>query len=253
MDGIKNILNRLDFGFLISIIIGLIGLWYYLYQTIMEDALPPHILIHYIVTVFLVLTIYLCFLKGLSVVKEDDGSNKFQNNMKTLVKIYFYSWLPALVVSVLLLCTSIMNNDTSFGLCLLITLFVVVGFSIYKRGEVKKRWKLYLISSISIIVGFFFFIIILSSMSMSVTIKTDKELYHKGDIIYVMVKKNGYLFRPVISSVNGGSSKIKADAFGNTYSIPIVDVSPAEITVYYHHRMFNEIHWVYKSIHIAPN
>lgn len=249
---INDILNRLEFSFLISIIVALTALWYYFYNLIINNLLPPLIIIHYLTTVYLIMTVILCFMKGLHVVKSENEKNIFQQN---LIRIYFYSWLPTIVISTILFCTSILSDDASFQLCILIILAVVGGFLFYKRKSIAKFWKMYLIVGIIFIPMFFVFIFSVSMMSMSVEINTDKKIYEKEDIIYVTLETKGYLFGPIICDLSGGrdNSKIKSRPDGQTWMIPTSEIDGLDgIVLKYRHRYLSQEKWKYHQIHIKP-
>lgn len=255
---INDVLSRLEFSFLISIIIALTGLWYYFYNQIINIFMPSLVIIHYLITIYLIMTVFLCFIKGLFIVKNDNNkyNNKFQHS---LVKIYFYSWLPTIIISIILFCTSIFSLDISFQLCLLIVFIIICGFLYYKRKDMAKLWKSYLMATLILIPSFFVFVFGLSIISMSVEIETDKKIYNKGENIYVNLETKGYTFHPVICNLTGGceiytnyKSTIKCSPDGKTWMIPTNEIYLSGITLAYRHPKLSQVQTKFYRIHIKP-
>lgn len=196
------IINRIDFAYLLSIIIALATLWMYTYQYIMdlsgENQYMSAICLsvsHYLLTLYIFMTVYICYQKGLSIINNESEKkiNRFSNSM---VKFFFNSWVYILLFAMVSFLPTLFVklSDTIFIIYLLTVIFVLLSWIAY-LGIKRQFKKIGLI--IAAVAIYPLFLIVISTASMSFEIKTDKPLYSKNDeYIIAYAETHGYIWAP---------------------------------------------------------
>lgn len=267
---ITKLINRIDFAFLITILASLCGFWMFNYNLIIKvseydtSLLPLSLSIsHYIITVYIVLILYICFHKSRSIIEENSSSYKGIND--TTINVFLKTW-PFVIILSLVMCTlcvlglaeSIEIIANMFALlAFVISIAIVLIKSIknpvneanpneVKNGVEKSVAKLvakYMVYLGGLAIGYFAFLILMTNISIKITAETDKEFYTKRDKEIVMtVKTQGYLWQPFVSVKEGKEFPQKVYRYGNCFTIPTDGIDNhmqyASISIEYTNSMF---------------
>ena len=259
---ITKLINRIDFAFLITILASLCGFWMFNYNLIIKlseydvSMLPLTLTIaHYLVTVYIVLILYICFHKSRAIIEEDADTYKGIND--TTINVFLKTW-PFVIILSLVMCTlcvmglpeSIEIIANMFALLAFgISIAIVLIKSIISPGTegkpkgVEKLVAKYLVYVGSLAIGYFAFLILMTNISIKITAETDKEFYTKGDKEIVMtVKTQGYLWQPFVSVKERKEFPQKVYRYGNCFTIPTDGIDNhmqyASISIEYTNSMF---------------
>lgn len=249
---ITKLINRLDFAFLISILVSLCGLWLFIYDMIIdltymdgyEVALPLSIC-HYALTIYIIMLLYICFQKSLIILEDADNikTNKF---VESLITVFIKTWPYIIIVSIVMILLSncgingdtILTIDVLFLFSLFLAILVKLGLSKNTKAIIT-----YLLSSVIIPIGYFAFLIIISNSSMKVEVSTDKMYYTANDReIILTVDTHGYLWTPACSITRGDDFPQHVESYGDCFWVStrgLEDhVLPPYINITYENTMF---------------
>lgn len=259
---ITKLINRIDFAFLISILVSLCGLWMFLYNMIIEHtsvdsyamALSLSVC-HYAVTIYIIVLVYICFHKSLAIIKDDklEDTNKFAD---VIISIFLKTWPFVIIFSLLIIVVYLVGFSEDVGLFinfLLVTvLLFVLFFVLFVKSVALKKIHVFIVcvlSSVMILFGFFVFLVVMSNSSMALTVNTDKDYYTYADKELVLtIDTKGYLFRPIHSVEEDDYFPREVNKYGGCYWVSLegleTNVFDPTISVEYQNCMFLDNKWL---------
>lgn len=189
------------------------GAWYFILNRIIDTSfLNPSdttlivlSLMHYVLTVYLVLTMFLFYRRGLQCISCSD--KKIMNELGTVDALLLGTWPAAvgavfIAFAVLRLLNIAADNTIQAIFSLALVVFFIV---LYTRT--KNRTPLLSPSALACFVGimaggFIVYVLALSFLFADVRVSTDKEYYESGSILKVNVHTTGFVFLPSIEEVD---------------------------------------------------
>lgn len=231
----KNYLQKIDIRVILTILVSLLGLWFYSRDIVNDFTIEGELgfawlssLIHYIVTVYLGMTIFVCYSKGRELFEVDDSSTEFkiQKYGNALAYIFMDSWImffeilgglffililkrlfPQFIVSdfwwavagfcYIYIVATLWDYSVVFQQSGLIPVKKRYLINFYENHSKLKYWayRICFASYIStvIILGYPLFIILMSTLSERTTFTTDREFYRDESEIVLMAHPKGYL------------------------------------------------------------
>lgn len=259
---ITKLINRIDFAFLISILVSLCGLWMFLYNMIIEHtsvdsyamALSLSVC-HYAVTIYIIALVYICFHKSLAIIKDDkpDDTNKFAD---VIISIFLKTWPFVIIFSLLIIVVYLVGFSEEVGLLinflLIVALFFVLFLILFVKGVTLKKIHAFVVCVLSlaiILFGFFVFLVVMSNASMSLTVNTDKDYYTSADKELVLtIETKGYLFQPIHSVEEEEYFPREVNNYGGCYWVSLegleTNVFDPTINIEYQNRMFLDNKWL---------
>ena len=185
----ERIVDRLDLQLLVAIIVFFVSGWAFLNNRICSftESEPnkvqmSYILVHYILSIFLFLCVYITFIKGNYVLKR---VGDLSNDNITCIRLFIESWFPTLIICIFVLVTA------SF-IPWYLWAFVTIGLLYWKTWDLHIHLPNRLSIVLAVIVGFPLFISTMTVVIKDITIITDKDYYSLSEDITVSVDTKGY-------------------------------------------------------------
>lgn len=205
----KDIIDRIDFTFLISIIIALTGAWFFIYNLVVEMTADDKFetifgvsVCHYILTLYVIISLYIAFKKGNNIVSEYSMNRHGGHFFEELVVFFMNSWIYALmfVLFTIIYFYILPLKDVVFFIYIFVAIIFVIflAYALFRKYY-SKRIVAYistLLCSGFVFTGFFVFIFLISTLAMRIDYQTDKEVYNKEDIATLTVHCQGYMLTP---------------------------------------------------------
>ncbi|MBO7646761.1 MAG: hypothetical protein J6S56_01520 [Bacteroidales bacterium] len=184
----KSIVERLDLQLLLAVIVFFVSGWAYLNKTICDftgsEVLKiqmNYILVHYVLTLVLILCLYITYLKGLYIIKKsayDESKDKYFN-------LFMDSWLFILIVCVIIIATATFC-PWIVSATLVLALFV-------RQLKLSKFSSVQAISiAIWTIIGFPLFISTMTLIDKKIEVIFDNEYYEIDDNLIISIDSKGY-------------------------------------------------------------
>jgi hypothetical protein len=215
----------LELGFAFSLMVTIGGLWIYLLSSIIkittENQSFPFLIIsciiHYIVFVYFILSIYIFYTSGLfSLNKLRKIDRKFSRIESKLFDLTFNTWPYALILSLTLFIYSKLNIKMSFSLLSAFYLLSIIALTslyaldIFKNkidiSEIIKN-QLKSLNVIWLFLGFFIYMFLMIIIFSTVKIDTEKEIYDFNDTMTYSLTCSGYFINPEIISIQHSSNR----------------------------------------------
>lgn len=203
---LKNI-EKMDYGFLLSLLIGFLGLWYFLYQNIVQHVSEninnheciPYSIIHFIISVYLFSISCLTYIKGLLTVKKNILNKPIIYNLISRIYSFLYvAWLPLGILSLILICIAPLDNPAVLRTVLYTTLVIFLAIKI---KWIVNNLGFFLLSFGTIVLSYGCFLIILTIASSDIIVTTDKQVYHEDESIILTLMPKSYIFHPQIKYI----------------------------------------------------
>lgn len=172
----RRIVDRLDLQLLVAVIVFFVSAWAYLDNTICDftateprDERMSYILVHYILSLMLILCIAITHIKGKYLLKTD--KDNFEPPERRYIDLFIDSWLYTLLMCV---CLLILWSFIPWWLGLII---FCLSLFIYQCKHKFPVWEI-ILSFISIILLFPIFISVMVNISKDIEINVmyDKEI-----------------------------------------------------------------------------
>ena len=183
----RRIIDMLDIQVLLAIIVFFVSAWAYLYGVICEFTTtePPeermaYILVHYILTIVLLLCIIITYVKGRYLLNTE--ASEFTTGERQYIDLFIDGWAYALLISVIILTL----NTIDWRIWSVISILVLIIYMIYK----KFNWKEILVINSLIVLCFPAFISLMTNITKNIEINTfiDKDT----DIVTITVDPKSY-------------------------------------------------------------
>lgn len=221
---IKRLYDRIDINLLLSIILLLGGIWIYLYNIILSNKtmtyfpfipfqLPPlYCFIHFIISIYLIWAIILCFIKGLLICEI---RIKYNINLETLFKyitnLFFKTWIFIIGFSTLSILRSPFEIIGCIGFFIIILIFA-------KGKSPKVLFYTY--------ITYFIYLIFIGALSYDIIIQNDKPFYDSSDYIVLNITPQGISLKPNYYKISkSDGTYIDYTRRGNTIIIKASDIS----------------------------
>lgn len=186
------IVDRLDIQLLITVIVFFVSAWVYLNNVICNftgsesvNIQMSYIFVHYMLTVFLMLSIVLTAIKSYYILNDDDISkDKISYH---LFQLFLNSWYWILAICLLIVIFSnAFNYEWLFGAV------IICVFTVFRMIDLKYSKKSIIISVLLYILGFPVFLSGMTSAIRNVEVETDKPFYNFSDKVLITVNARGY-------------------------------------------------------------
>lgn len=214
----------MDAGFRFGLIVFLGGIWYFLLNAIKDvtanDAAHPALLflavLHFIVLVYLCLTLYSFFVIGVSLI----GPTKVEVPGAQMIDAFVFTSWPAVVLasSLTYLVACLGLGDTigatvhAFCYTVLATTAALYFFLFRGTALAQRPFQLWWVTPV-VLVGLYLMgslaAAAVSPFMADVQISTDKGFYQPNEPITVSVKTKGYVFLPNVSNIYCGKFNAK--------------------------------------------
>lgn len=185
----ERIVDRLDLQLLVAIIVFFVSGWAYLNNRICNfTASEPnavqmsYIFVHYTLTLFLVLCVYITFIKGNYVLKRVGDVSP--DNI-TCIRLFIESWFPTFIICIAVLATASFIPWYYWAAATVVLLYLKTW---HLGIHLPNRFTLLLI----VILGFPLFISTMTIVVKDIDVLVDKEYYSISDDIIVSVDTKGY-------------------------------------------------------------
>lgn len=187
----RQILDRLNIQLLISVIIYFVGAWAFLNGRICSfTGFEPlgeqmsYILVHYVLTVTLLLCVCLTAIKSYFILKTESSIKEW---LIKLLKFFLETWYLILgLCFIIILCSGLFMYEWLFGA---VVLLFLLSFKMRDNGFKYK----YIIGIIIVLVVLFpVFISSMTAIVKNVDIKSDKPFYSFSEKVYITVSSRGY-------------------------------------------------------------
>lgn len=186
---VERIVDRLDLQLLVAVIVIFISAWIYLCDKICDfTAGTPlneqnnFLLAHYILTVYMLLCLYITFIKGRYIFdKEKDITTDKLKYFKLFIDTWFYVLLVEFAIVL----------STSF-ISYIIWIFVIFTLLITKMYFLHFKWIKSICLSFLIFFLFPFFISLMTVTVKNITITANKDYYSLDDNIILYINIKGY-------------------------------------------------------------
>lgn len=213
---------KLEFSFLLGILTTLLGVYYKLFQKIIEittqepwSFIPMfYSVIHFIVLFMIFKVLKLLYYKSNIIEKNESARDSEINKIE---KFLTTAWIPLTLYCLMLIFASeiigsiqnpAMPSFLTIGILLLVFTILFKNLSIMSTDFIRS---LVFVPILCIIHTF-----ILSQFSSNVVIKTNKEFYLNNETIQLSLKPTGYIFLPNIKHVlYGFNDTLNIDSQGN--------------------------------------
>lgn len=171
----KRIVDRLDLQLLLAVIILFVSAWAYLNKTICEftstepyNERMSYILVHYLLSLMLVLCIAITYIKGKYLLKND--KNDFSLRERLYIDLFIDSWLLLLILSFVIIT---FNNIIPWWIGAVSCGFVLGGYMIQKNFDKSE----YMVIMCLYIFLFPLFITAMTNVSkqIDISVSYDKE------------------------------------------------------------------------------
>ncbi len=215
--------ETMSFESILGFTITFSGFWIFLYSTIIEfttenpnhEFLMLYGLVHYLVTIILILFFTLLYTKGLIILNSSSPKINllYQIILNWAIKNWIY-FVLAPIAALFLIKASIhipivilIALSFSVGLILNIPKWVP-KFNHYKRLSTSLGQQIWIkiFESLVLIAGFIIFIVLISFVSSDASIITDKSIYKHSDDILLNIRRKGYILLPTIKSIKLNNS-----------------------------------------------
>ena len=188
----SRIVDRLDLQLLITVILFFVSAWAYLNGVICNftgsestNIQMSYIFVHYILTVFLILSVLLTAIKSYYILNDGDISK--DKISYRLFQLFLNSWYWILGLCFLIvLCSDAFNYEWLFGAV------VVCIYTVFRMLDLKYSKKSILYSVLLYIIGFPLFLSMMTSVIRNVDVETDKPFYNFSDKVLITVNARGY-------------------------------------------------------------
>lgn len=203
---LNKLINRIDFAFLISILVSLCGLWLFIHNMILEKSeVEAYSMVislsvcHYVLTLYTISLVYICLHKS-RLMLEDDQTGTNHKIADIVINTFLRTWPYVIAFAILMIIVGLVgfSDEISLAINFLLILIMFLTFLV-KIGLTydKKKILLYMTSSAAVILGYLIFIVLISNASMSLTVKSDKDLYTSSDKEAILIiESQGYMFHP---------------------------------------------------------
>ena len=185
----QRMIDVLDLQLFLAVIVIFISTWMYLNSRICNftESTSTHlqmsyILVHYILSIFLFLCIYISFIKGKYIIVRDKDIT--DNKLKYFI-LFLDSWFITLLLGFLILISAELVSWWIWAFILLVILGIKLKTLKFERF---KR----LIMLIYTVICFPLYISIITSVMREVEVVTDKPYYNLEDNIMITVNVKGY-------------------------------------------------------------
>jgi hypothetical protein len=188
----NRVVDRLDIQLLITVIVFFVSAWAYLNSIICNftgsesiNIQMSYIFVHYMLTVFLLLSIVLTAIKSFYIL--NDGDIKKGQNSYRLFQLFLNSWYWIMGICIIMvLLSNAFTYEWLFGL------IVICVFVTFRMIDTNYSSKSILITISSFIIGFPLFISVMTSVIRNIEVETDKPFYNYSDKVLVTVNARGY-------------------------------------------------------------
>lgn len=188
----KRIVDRLDIQLLITVIVFFVSAWAYLNNVICNftgsestNIQMSYIFVHYILTVFLILSVILTAIKSYYILNDGDISK--DKISYRLFQLFLNSWYWILGLCLLIvLFSDAFNYEWLFGA------IVVCIYTVFRMVDLKYSKKSLLCSVLLYFIGFPLFLSMMTSVIRNVDVETDKPFYSFSDKVLITVNARGY-------------------------------------------------------------
>jgi len=226
--------NRINF--ILSLMIFLVGLWFYLlfyiktttYENPSSKLLLFFGIFHYFIFILLAISIYLIFVYGLYLTeKRILFLEKIKQSSNYMSNFLFNWWLHILLF--ILLFSLLIDISATYKLPLLVHIILsIVFYSIFVgsyfyfkkmiTGEsIGSQLKEYPYGTILLLVfGSVIYIPIMSILFSDINVSYDKEFYSSNEELKYSIRVSGYIFNPVIIQITYNGRNIYGNSENET-------------------------------------
>lgn len=185
------IIDRLDFQLLLAIFAVFLSAWVFLKDSICNFTASVstatqlvNIVIHYILTLYMILCLYICSVKGRYVFdKEKDVPEEIVKYFNLFMK----TWASTLLISFALLVTS---HISFLPWVILIISFIILGWYMLQQLHFSKLKTFILI--LAIISCFPIFVSFMTMLIRPISFTTDNHLYAINEDVIIYTNGTGY-------------------------------------------------------------
>ena len=246
----ERIVDRLDLQLLLAVIVFFVSAWAFLNGRICNftgsepiNVQMSYILVHYILTLVLVLCVCITAVKGNFVLREDDEDISDENVICS-IKLFIEGWFPTLLLCVGVLITSSIIPWYLWFLCAVVLLVIKL-----KSFDVTLPSRLCF--ALGVIILFPIFVSTMTIVEKEVDVVLDKDYYSLSDDVTVSIQSKGYACRHSLVCLGDPHSSYTVDnnkiilpaSYIENGSIYVGTVSPASgfqnFFVYPYRKIFN--------------
>lgn len=203
---IKSTLRKIDYGFLLSLLVIFVSVWININNTIMLNSvnycekwsLLCYGLVHYICTILIIMILIIFYSKGIILIIPEQKWGKLSITIiEYSLNMLFHNWLPLLILSLSIILLAIGPISLVFVLAIPICLIAI--YCMFKVQYVDYEATAFV--TVLLVLSCGVFLIIMIWLSSNIAIKTNKESYYYDDEITLAIIPNGYIFLPQLKSI----------------------------------------------------